>query len=128
MPTALKYVLTFFFQTLNPNVEAPSSLLLSHLSSLLYSSLPAFAETEAGNGKTLSISGSMSGGLPFSWQFHCTPAPHDVVGPPLSVMCSGLLTYILVMGLRKPKQFQKVFLNNSQGGDSFDGTPVELSP
>jgi hypothetical protein len=77
--------------TLNPNVEAPSSLLLSHLSSLLYSSLPAFAETEAGNGKTLSISGSMSGGLPFSWQFHYTPAPHDVVethlmGPLLSCL------------------------------------------
>jgi non-homologous end-joining factor 1 len=117
--------------TLNPNVEAPSSLVISHLSSLLYTSLPAFAETEAGNGKTLSISGSMSGGLPFSWQFHCTPAPHDVVethlvGPLLSCLhelCCQRRDLLEVMR-KKEREIQ----DYRDGGASLSRRNLETAP
>ena len=69
------------FQTLNPNLEAPSTLILSHLSSLLQSPITAFSEATSATGRsrTLVISGTMSG-LPFTWQFQCSRAPDVTVG------------------------------------------------
>lgn len=61
---------------LNPNVEAPKSLVLSHLSSLFLSSLTSLDQTdvETREGITLVINGSISC-LPFTWNFHCSQAP-----------------------------------------------------
>ena len=59
-------------------MEAPVALVLSRLSSLLQSDLASYSK--AGEGKTLLVSGNLSG-LQFTWQFHFSPAPRSAVGP-----------------------------------------------
>jgi non-homologous end-joining factor 1 len=98
---------------LNCNLEAPSSLVLSHLSSILTSPPTTFSEaTPTVGGRTLLVSGSMSG-LPFEWQFQFTRAPEslvegELVGPLLAVLAELCRQRQALTGLlrRKDEEIQ----------------------
>ena len=70
-----------FLQNLNPNIEAPVTLILSHLSTLLQAPFTTYTKatpTVGSEGKTLVVNGTLSG-LPFTWQFQCQPSASHMV-------------------------------------------------
>lgn len=71
-----------FLQSLNPNIEAPSSTLLHHLrdhvtEQTISQSISKLTQDE--DSMTIHIDTQLEGMLPFRWQFHLQEALHEQV-------------------------------------------------
>lgn len=89
-----EYILVFHHQELNRRLRAPVKAFFTHLCEVVKPCLAGFGsqtENEVQISLTRQEDGSINmrlkselAGLPFYWEFHCTPAPVALVRPYLS--------------------------------------------